>query len=68
MEAFNVYMEITKFGGNKLTLEMKTYAATGWEAFSKMNGVIRGTTNDVIQVKLIRWEILNPFQVHFQKH
>ena len=68
MEAFNIHMEITKSGGNKITLAMKTYANTGWEAFSKLNGVVRGTTKDVIHVKLIRWEVLNPFQVHFQKY
>ena len=42
MEAFNIYMEITKSGGDKLTFVNKTWSCTGWE-------------------------VLNPFQAHFQE-
>ena len=67
MEAFNIHMEITKQSGRKLTMVCKTYACTGWEAFSKMNGIVRGKTEEIARVKLIRWEVLNPFQAHFQR-
>ncbi|MEI7523892.1 MAG: hypothetical protein WCJ95_06165 [Mariniphaga sp.] len=67
MEAFNIHMEITKQGGSKLTMVLKTFACTGWEAFSKLNGIVRGKTDHIIRVRLIRWEVLNPFQAHFQR-
>ena len=67
MEAFNIHMEIIKRGGSKLTIVDKSFACTGWEAFSKLNGIIRGRTEGIIHVRLIRWEVLNPFQVHFQR-
>ena len=67
METFNIHMEITKSGGSKLTIVNKIYACTGWEAINKTTGFIRHTNADVIHVRFIRWEVLNPFQAHFQE-
>ena len=67
MEAFNIHIEITKSGGNKIIMVKKAFACTGWEAFSKTNGLIRHTNSDILYVRFIRWEVLNPFQIHFQK-
>ena len=67
MEAFNIHMELTKLGGDKLTFVNKTWSCTGWEAINKTRGFIRHKNANIVHMHFIRWEVLNPFQAHFQE-
>ena len=65
MEAFNVYIEITRQNNSKLIFEKKMFACTGWEAMVMAEDLARNHWPYALGLKCLGWKVLNPFVAQF---